>query len=259
MHGPQVSVAARSNYRPDIDGLRAFAVLSVVLYHAFPKELRGGYVGVDIFFVISGFLISSILFAEMTEGRFSFTIFYGRRIRRIFPALAVCLAAVLAYGFVTLTPSELAQLGKHVFFGAGFLSNIVLWSESGYFDSAASSKPLLHLWSLGIEEQFYIVWPALLWIAFKIKTATGRLLALLFIASFAVNIALSVTSISDDFYLPISRFWELLAGPGLAWGREMALTPSVRSLISLAGLAAMLISVALFTPEMRFSSWLAFL
>ena len=100
------------NYRPDIDGLRAFAVLSVVLYHAFPNAVRGGYVGVDIFFVISGFLISSILCSEITEHRFSFATFYGRRIRRIFPALAVCLAAVLAYGFVSLTPSELAQLGK---------------------------------------------------------------------------------------------------------------------------------------------------
>jgi peptidoglycan/LPS O-acetylase OafA/YrhL len=247
------------NYRPDIDGLRAFAVLSVVFYHAFPKGVSGGYVGVDVFFVISGFLISKILFTEMADHRFAFATFYGRRIRRIFPALAVCLAAVLAYGFVCLMPSELAQLGKHVFFGAGFLSNIVLWSESGYFDSAASSKPLLHLWSLGIEEQFYVVWPALLWIAFKIKAATGRLLALLFIASFAVNIALSVTSISGDFYLPISRFWELLAGAGLAWRREIALTPSVRSLISLVGLAALLISVALFTPETRFPGWLALL
>jgi peptidoglycan/LPS O-acetylase OafA/YrhL len=247
------------NYRPDIDGLRAFAVLSVVFYHAFPKGVSGGYVGVDVFFVISGFLISKILFTEIAGHRFSFATFYGRRIRRIFPALAVCLAAVLAYGFVSLMPSELAQLGKHVFFGAGFLSNIVLWSESGYFDSAASSKPLLHLWSLGIEEQFYVVWPALLWIAFKIKAATGRLLALLFLASFAVNIALSVTSITDDFYLPISRFWELLAGAGLAWRREIALTPSVRSLISLAGLAALMASITLFTPEMRFPGWLALL
>src|SRR6478735_6002612 len=169
MTKPFLSSHATDKYRPDIDGLRAFAVLSVVLYHAFPQMLRGGYVGVDIFFVISGFLISSILFTEMTEGRFSFTVFYGRRIRRIFPALAVCLAAVLAYGFVSLTPPELAQLGKHVFFGAGFLSNIALWSESGYFDGAASLKPLLHLWSLGIEEQFYIVWPALLWVALRTK------------------------------------------------------------------------------------------
>ena len=259
MHAPQVSVAARSNYRPDIDGLRAFAVLSVVLYHAFPKAVSGGYVGVDIFFVISGFLISSILFNEMTEGGFSFTIFYGRRIRRIFPALAVCLTAVLAYGFVALTPSELAQLGKHVFFGAGFLSNIVLWSESGYFDSAATYKPLLHLWSLGIEEQFYIFWPALLWVVFRMKAKVARLLAVLFLASFAINVELSITNIADDFYLPVSRFWELLAGAALAWPRKIVVPPSVRSWISIAGLAALLTSVALFTPEMRFPGWLALL
>src|SRR4051794_32265487 len=112
MTNPFLSSHATDDYRADIDGLRAFAVLSVVLYHAFPQVVRGGYVGVDIFFVISGFLISSILFNEMTEGKFSFTIFYGRRIRRIFPALAVCLAAVLVYGFVSLTPFELAQLGQ---------------------------------------------------------------------------------------------------------------------------------------------------
>ena len=252
-------LSPHDNYRPDIDGLRAFAVLSVVLYHAFPKAVRGGYVGVDIFFVISGFLISSLLFAEMTKERFSLTTFYGRRIRRIFPALAVCLAAVLAYGFVSLTPFELAQLGKHVFFGAGFLSNIVLWSESGYFDSAASLKPLLHLWSLGIEEQFYIFWPALLWMAFWIKAKVGRLLAVLFVASFAINVAWSINNISDDFYLPVSRFWELLAGAGLAWRPQNALTPYVRSWISLAGLAALLTSVALFTPEMRFPGWPALL
>ena len=246
-----------NDYRPDIDGLRAFAVLSVVFYHAFPKGVSGGYVGVDVFFVISGFLISRILFAEIAEHRFSFATFYGRRIRRIFPALAVCLAAVLAYGFVSLMPSELARLGKHVFFGAGFLSNMVLWSESGYFDSAASSKPLLHLWSLGIEEQFYIVWPALLWIAFRIKAKMGRVLVVLFLASFATNVGLSITSISDDFYLPVSRFWELLAGAWLGWRREIVLTPNVRSWISLAGLVALVTSVTLFTPEMRFPGWLA--
>jgi peptidoglycan/LPS O-acetylase OafA/YrhL len=247
------------NYRPDIDGLRAFAVMSVVLYHAFPQVVRGGYVGVDIFFVISGFLISKNVFAEIAEERFSFAKFYERRVRRIFPALAVCLAAVLAYGFVCLMPFELARLGKHVFFGAGFLSNIALWSEAGYFDAAATSKPLLHLWSLGIEEQFYIVWPALLWMAFRIKAAMARLLAVLFLASFAFNVVLAHTNISDDFYLPVSRFWELLAGAGLAWWRPIIREPLRRSSISLAGLAALLTSAALFTPEMRFPGWPALL
>jgi peptidoglycan/LPS O-acetylase OafA/YrhL len=259
MTKPLLSPHATDNYRPDIDGLRAFAVLSVVFYHAFPKAISGGYVGVDIFFVISGFLISSILFNEMTEGDFSFTIFYGRRIRRIFPALAVCLTAVLAYGFVSLTPSELAQLGKHVFFGAGFLSNIALWSESGYFDGAATLKPLLHLWSLGIEEQFYIFWPALLWVVFRMKAKVGRLLAALFLASFAINIALSITNIADDFYLPVSRFWELLAGAVLAWRRPIFLAPNVRSWISFVGSAALLASAALFTPGIPFPGWPALL
>jgi len=253
------SSPAIDNYRPDIDGLRAFAVLSVVLYHAFPNVLRGGYVGVDVFFVISGFLISSILFEEITEDRFSLTAFYGRRIRRIFPALAACLAAVLAYGFVVLIPFELAQLGKHVFFGAGFLSNIALWSEVGYFDSAASLKPLLHLWSLGVEEQFYILWPALLWITFRIKASVGRLLTALFLLSFVTNIVLSTSSPSADFYLPISRFWEFLAGAGLAWRRDILISPNVRSWISLAGLAALLMSAALLTAGMAFPGWPAML
>ncbi len=250
---------ATDNYRADIDGLRAFAVLSVVFYHAFPEAVRGGFVGVDVFFVISGFLITSILLTEIAEDRFTLTAFYGRRIRRLFPALAVCLAAVLAYGFVALMPFELAQVGKHVFFGAGFLSNIALWSESSYFDGAATLKPLLHLWSLGVEEQFYILWPLLLWVAFAMNAAIGRLLAVLFLGSFAINVALSLTSISGDFYLPVSRFWELLAGALLAWRGEITLAPNVRSWISFAGFAALLASVMLFTPAIRFPGWAALL
>ena len=259
MTKPILSAQSNDKYRPDIDGLRAFAILSVVLHHAFPKEVRGGYVGVDIFFVISGFLISSILFAEISEHRFAFTTFYGRRIRRIFPALAVCTAGVLGYGFICLMPSELALLGKHAFFGAGFLSNIALWSESGYFDLDAHFKPLLHLWSLGVEEQFYILWPVLLWMAFRVKARVGRLLTSLFLLSFAFNVALSITNISADFYLSISRFWELLAGAGLAYRRQIVFTPNVQSWISLAGLAALLVSAAMFTPAMRFPGWPALL
>jgi len=256
---PYPSLPPTDDYRPDIDGLRAFAVLSVVLYHAFPSVVQGGYVGVDIFFVISGFLISSILFKELREDRFSLTAFYERRVRRIFPALAVCLAAVLAYGFIVLMPFELAQLGKHVFFGASFLSNVALWSETGYFDTAASLKPLLHLWSLGVEEQFYIFWPALLWMTFRSKAPVGLLLSVLFVASFATNILLSAISPSADFYLPVSRFWELLAGAALAWRRDLDLTQYVRSWISVAGAVALLASVTLFTTGMHFPGWPALL
>jgi peptidoglycan/LPS O-acetylase OafA/YrhL len=247
------------SYRPDIDGLRAFAVLAVIVYHAFPALLRGGFVGVDVFFVISGFLISSILFAELAEHRFSFAKFYGRRIRRIFPALAVCLAAVLAYGYIILLPFELAQVGKHVFFGAAFLSNIALWRESGYFDTEAIFKPLLHLWSLGIEEQFYIFWPALLWLAFRAKLRTSALLAALFIGSFAINIVMAHVRPVADFYLPISRAWELLAGAILAHRRQAIASAAARSWISVAGAAALLASVTLFTKDTPFPDWAALL
>lgn len=253
------SPATTDSYRPDIDGLRAFAVLSVVLYHAFPNVVRGGYVGVDIFFVISGFLISSILFREMSENQFSLAAFYGRRIRRIFPALTVCLVAVLAYGFIALMPFELAQLGKHIFFGASFLSNIALWSETGYFDTAANLKPLLHLWSLGVEEQFYILWPALLWLAFRIKASVRLLLGIVFLGSFLANILLSTISIPADFYLPVSRFWELLAGAGLAWRHHFHLQQSIRCWISVTGAAAVLISVTMFTTGTNFPGWSALL
>ncbi len=146
-------------YRPDIDGLRAIAILSVVGFHAFPEWVKGGFVGVDIFFVISGFLISSIIFGNLEKNTFNYYDFYARRIRRIFPALILVLVASYAAGWYLLLPDEFKQLGKHIAAGAGFVSNLVLWNEAGYFDKASYTKPLLHLWSLGIEEQFYIFWP----------------------------------------------------------------------------------------------------
>ncbi len=144
-------------YRPDIDGLRALGVLLVLLFHAFPRTLPGGFAGVDIFFVVSGYLISTIIFANLEQGSFSFVEFYSRRIRRIFPALTVVLATGGILGWFVLLTDEYSRLGLHIVAGAGFVSNFVLWSEAGYFDGDAYTKPFLHLWSLGIEEQFYIV------------------------------------------------------------------------------------------------------
>ena len=143
------------SYRPDIDGLRAIAVLLVVFHHAFPKLLPSGFIGVDLFFVISGFLITTIIFKSLEHGSFSFLDFYARRIKRIFPALGLVLVACLAYGWFTLLPTDYKQLGKHTLAGAAFVSNFVLWNESGYFNGDSKLKPLLHLWSLGIEEQYY--------------------------------------------------------------------------------------------------------
>ena len=154
---------AHPTYRPDIDGLRAVAVLLVVFHHAFPPLLPGGFIGVDLFFVISGFLISTIIFQNLEQGSFSFLDFYKRRVKRIFPALSLVLLASFACGWFVLLPADYKQLGKHIAAGAAFVSNFAFWSESGYFDSGSKLKPLLHLWSLGIEEQYYIFWPLIAW------------------------------------------------------------------------------------------------
>jgi peptidoglycan/LPS O-acetylase OafA/YrhL len=204
-------------YRPDIDGLRAVAVLSVVAFHAFPAWMKGGFIGVDVFFVISGFLISTIIFENLDRGTFSFAEFYARRIKRIFPALLLVLIASFAFGWFALLADEFKQLGKHIAAGAGFISNLVLWSEAGYFDTSAETKPLLHLWSLGIEEQFYIIWPFALWFAWKRKF---NLLTLTFIVAL-ISFSLNLKGIKQDsvatFYSPQTRFWELLSGSILAW------------------------------------------
>ena len=145
---PQEHARAASHlpYRRDIDGLRAVAVLAVVLFHAFPAWLRGGFIGVDIFFVISGFLITGILLRELEGDSFSFAHFYARRVKRIFPALILVMTFCLGFGWLALFPDEYQQLGKHVVGGAGFAANFFYWAQVGYFDTAADTKPLLHLW-----------------------------------------------------------------------------------------------------------------
>jgi peptidoglycan/LPS O-acetylase OafA/YrhL len=204
-------------YRTDIDGLRAIAVLAVVVFHAFPSWMKGGFVGVDVFFVISGYLISTIIFENLDKGTFSFTEFYARRIKRIFPTLILVLVACFAFGWFTLLADEYKQLGKQIAGGAGFVSNIVLWNEAGYFDNSADTKPLLHLWSLGIEEQFYIVWPLLLWFAWKRKFNLLTITILVAIVSFTLNIKGVKQNAVATFYSPQTRFWELLSGSLLAW------------------------------------------
>jgi peptidoglycan/LPS O-acetylase OafA/YrhL len=208
---------AHPKYRADIDGLRAVAVLSVVAYHAFPRRAPGGFLGVDVFFVISGFLISTIVFGSLERGSFSFVEFYVRRVRRIFPALVAVLGFSLALGWVALLPGEFQQLGKHVAGAAGFASNYVLWNESGYFDAAAETKPLLHLWSLGIEEQFYIAYPLILWLVWRARLNPLTVAVLLAAASFGLNLRDHVVAPVAAFYSPQTRFWELLAGSILAY------------------------------------------
>lgn len=204
-------------YRADIDGLRAFAVISVIGFHAFPNWVRGGFVGVDIFFVISGFLISSIIFGNLEHDSFSYREFYARRVKRIFPALALVLIGCFCYGWYILLVDEFRQLAGHTVAATTFLSNFVLWSEAGYFDNAAETKPLLHLWSLAIEEQFYIFWPLLLGAVWKRRGSFLWITVGVAILSFALNVYIVHRDPVAAFYSPMLRFWELMLGGILAY------------------------------------------
>ena len=205
------------SYRPDIDGLRAIAVLSVVIFHAFPTLLRGGFVGVDVFFVISGYLISQILFKNLERSSFSLIGFYARRIRRIFPALILVLLCCLIFGYFVLYEDEYALLAKHVSAGSSFVSNFLLWYEVGYFDKAAELKPLLHLWSLGIEEQFYIFWPCLVVLAWRRSFNFWLFIGLFFLVSLILSLVKVHHHASLTFYFPLMRAWELLLGAAFAY------------------------------------------
>lgn len=249
------------SYRSDIDGLRALAILPVVLFHAFPNLIPGGFIGVDIFFVISGYLITSILLKDMQAGSYSIKTFYARRIRRIFPALSIVLLFSLALGWIVLTAVEYRALGKHAAGGAGFIANIMFWKEAGYFDAAADTKPLLHLWSLGIEEQFYIVWPVLLY--FVVKRSWNVLYVIIAVAllSFVWNVARIGIDPSGTFYSPFSRSWELALGAFLAY---QAIKPiqSIAQLIknhathlSALGLLLVLIGFVVINESRSFPGW----
>ncbi len=203
-------------YIPSIDGIRAIAVLAVILFHAFPNAIPGGYIGVDIFFVISGYLITNIIVTQVSAGNFSFKDFYARRIRRIFPALILVLVSGYALGWFVMLADEFKQLGKHIAAGAGFFANWAYWLESGYFDELHELKPLLNLWSLGVEEQFYIFWPCIILLLVKLKVNLRGALLFLVGFSFFLNVFLIKDYQSATFYLPFSRFWELGLGGILA-------------------------------------------
>jgi peptidoglycan/LPS O-acetylase OafA/YrhL len=213
------------SYRAEIDGLRAIAVLLVLGYHAFPAWVPGGFVGVDVFFVISGFLITRIILVELARGDFSLGRFYARRVRRIFPALVCVLLAVLAVGWIVLLPSEYAGVGSHVAYSAGFVQNHALWAESGYFATDIERQPLVHLWSLAVEEQFYLLWPLSLWLVWR-RASLLSIVVLLAIVSFATAWAGLYLDPVGSYYLLPYRAWELLVGAGLAtWSLSAGAQP----------------------------------
>lgn len=253
-------------YRRDIDGLRAIAVMAVIIFHAFPHWIRGGFAGVDVFFVISGYLISGILLRQLAAGNFSIAGFYARRIRRIFPALALVMAVMLGLGYCALLADEYALLGKHVLAGAGFVSNLVLWQEAGYFDVASETKPLLHLWSLGVEEQFYILWPGLLALLWRFQRGLLPVLMAVVVLSFAANIASLRYDLSFMFYSPITRFWELAAGSVLALLEQRGVLlrgffakKSVRHALSWLGLVLIAVAYVILRKKNAFPSGYALL
>ena len=232
-------------WRKDITGLRAVAVLPVLIYHAFPNLLPGGFFGVDIFFVISGYLISGIIFRGMLNDSFSYKDFYIKRIKRILPNLCTLLIAVAAVGWFLLAKPELSALGKHIYSSAFFYQNFRLLGEVDYFAVASHEKPLLHLWSLAIEEQFYIVFPIvcmLLWRFLKHSTtAIGLFVALITAGSFLA--CLMTNDATQRFYLPYTRFWELGAGICIAYAETFCrfnsknLALELRHCLSVLGLA----------------------
>ncbi len=269
--GSSVSGNTKANdhlkYRPDIDGLRAFAILSVVLYHAFPSFMRGGFIGVDIFFVISGYLISSIIFKGLDSGTFSFLDFYQRRVKRIFPALILVLVSCYAVGWFTLMAGEFKMLGKHVAGGIGFIQNLVLYREAGYFDTSSVLKPLLHLWSLGVEEQFYILFPIAAWVMWRWRSAVLPVIVLLAVISLGADVHKLGTNPSAAFYMPQYRFWEILCGSIIAYitvfrpstAHKIQGAAQVRNLISLAGAVLLIASVVVVDKYKAFPGFWALL
>ncbi len=254
------------SYRPDIDGLRALAILSVVLFHAFPEWIHGGFIGVDIFFVISGYLISSIIFKGLDNRTFSFSDFYIRRIKRIFPALIIVLISCLTFGWFFLLSDEYQQLGKHIFGAATFTNNFILWNESGYFDNDTSTKPLLHLWSLSIEEQFYFLWPVLLWSVYKWKIHLGKVLLFLTISFTILHFYIFHPDRVAAFFAPYARFFELLVGASVAYKHLHTKTKNISSLYkifksaqSFIGLGLILTGIQIITKESHFPGYYALL
>lgn len=247
-------------YRPDVDGLRAIAVGSVVLFHAFPTRLPGGYVGVDVFFAISGYLISRLIFEALHQGRFSYLDFYERRVRRIFPALLVVLAATIIGGAYILLPREYKDLGRQAAAGMGFVANFLFYSETGYFDAAHQLKPLLHLWSLGVEEQFYITWPLLLALLYPRTRRLAWIIGGLALLSFGWNLYSLGKDPAATFYLPMSRYWELMLGALLSYRavfNNSQASAAQANLLALFGLLLIGAALIFFNERMPFPGWRA--
>ena len=245
----------RPTYRPDIDGLRAIAVLLVVASHLRVPWFSGGYIGVDVFFVISGYLISSIIMPQIATGTFSLLNFYERRVRRIFPALIVMLAATIPFAWHFLLPTEMTAYARSLLAAVFACSNLLLWSWHGYFDTANEFKPLLHTWSLGVEEQFYLIFPILLLLLARRRNprVVKTTICILTAVSFAAACIVVHRNPHAAFFNIFLRAWELFLGVILSQKYLPTLrTPIARNLVSGAGLLAILIPATLYTADTTF-------
>ncbi|MGZ2260296.1 acyltransferase family protein [Roseobacter sp. A03A-229] len=241
-------------YRPEIDGLRSIAVLPVILFHGGLALFSGGFVGVDVFFVISGYLITTIIAGNLDEGRFSLLDFYSRRARRILPALVLVVACTIPFAWAWMLPTDFKDFGQSVSAVSLFSSNFLFWLESDYFAAAAERKPLLHTWSLAVEEQYYIFFPLLL-MAFWRRAARGTvgLLCVIFLASLAASEVLWRIAPDANFYLLPSRIWELMAGSLVAiWMLRRGPLPS--NIGAAIGLGLILASIFLYDKTTPFPS-----
>ncbi len=239
-----------ASYRADIQGLRACAVAAVVVFHALPQWLPGGFLGVDIFFVVSGYLITAILTREMSGGTFSLTDFYRRRIIRILPALSTMIAVTGVLGCLLLLPTELQYVGRSIVAAMAFANNIVFYRHLDYFGGAAEFDPLLHTWSLGVEEQFYIIYPVALILLFRVsRTAVPVGISLISGMSLLLALWLEATHPTFVFYMLPTRAWEIGAGALVATLRPPNLRASVRELLALAALAATIVPMVVLADD----------
>ncbi|WP_167381739.1 acyltransferase family protein [Pseudoalteromonas agarivorans] len=245
-------------FRKDINGLRAFAVIAVVLFHFNPATLPGGFAGVDVFFVISGYLMTGIIFKKLDANNFSLFSFYIARARRIIPALATLCLALLLYGWLYLIPSEFQLLSKHTSVSMGFISNLAYWRESGYFDAISHEKWLLHTWSLSVEWQFYIIYPALLLLLKRKFTlsAIKKFILCSTIVGFLYCIYASYTTPNLAYYFLSSRAWEMMIG-GLAYLYPFKFNSTVRKTSHLIGIALILASYILIDETNYWPGFLA--
>ncbi len=243
-----------SAYRRDIDGLRAIAVVAVVLFHAHVGPVHGGFIGVDVFFVISGYLIAGIILDDIGAGRFSIAEFYERRLRRLFPALFAVLAACTLAGYLLFLPDEFSKFGQSVVATSTFVSNFLFWSQAGYFDTPAELKPLLHTWSLAVEEQFYLFFPAFLLIVSKYaRASTTRIVIGVAFVSFLISAASLIKHPDTAFYLPHTRMWELMLGAWLVVAPLQNPTTSwMRTTLALCGIGMIAASATLYSGSTPF-------